>query len=52
MDAASSLAACGKRCTVVSSTAFWRVQTEVRNRVGVVVSLLAWPSLALALALT
>ena len=28
MDAASNLAACGKRCTVVSSTAFWRVQTE------------------------
>jgi len=28
MDAASNLATCGKRCTVVSSTACWRVQTE------------------------
>lgn len=27
MDAASNLAACGKRCTVVSSTAYWDVVT-------------------------
>ena len=28
MDAASNLATSGKRCTVVSSTAYWRVTTE------------------------
>ena len=28
MDAASNLTNCGKRCTVVSSTAFWRVTTD------------------------
>jgi thiol-disulfide isomerase/thioredoxin/thioredoxin reductase len=28
MDAASNLATCGKRCTVVSSTAFWRVTSQ------------------------
>ena len=28
MDAASNLASCGKRCTVVSSTPYWRVATE------------------------
>jgi hypothetical protein len=27
MDAASNLAACGKRCTVVSSTAYWNIVT-------------------------
>ncbi|KAH8052378.1 pyridine nucleotide-disulfide oxidoreductase [Aureococcus anophagefferens] len=28
MDAASNLSLCGKRCTVVSSTAYWDVSTE------------------------
>jgi G3E family GTPase len=28
MDAAFNLATCGKRCTVVSSTAYWRIATE------------------------
>lgn len=28
MDAASNLSLCGKRCTVVSSTAYWNVATE------------------------
>eukprot|EP01048_Picozoa_sp_COSAG05_P012199 COSAG05_NODE_1204_length_5534_cov_6.479117_1_plen_796_part_00 len=28
MDATSNLTACGKRCTVVSSTAFWNVATQ------------------------
>ncbi len=28
MDAASNLAACTKRCTLVSSTAYWRVSTD------------------------
>ena len=28
MDAAYNIACCGKKCTVVSSTAFWRVTTD------------------------
>lgn len=28
IDAASNLSICGKKCTVVSSTAYWRVTTE------------------------